>query len=111
MELSNGRNLLVERPASDVWVVRLTRPDPREQLDGAGIEDCDMYKDLHAAVLSRLAPGDSVVLNFGLVYWFPTSFYKVLLRVREGMMKRKSRMLLCGFMPRGARKHSAFQGR
>ena len=97
MELSNGRNLLLERPAANIWVVRFTRPDPRKQLDGAGVEDCDLYQDLNAAVLSRLAPGEALVLNFGLVHYFPTAFYQVLLQVRAGVLTRQARMILCAF--------------
>jgi anti-anti-sigma regulatory factor len=110
MELSNGRTLLVERPSTGVWVVRFTRPDPRVQLDGAGIEDCDMYKDLDAAVLKGLAPGEAVVMNFALVYWFPTAFYQVLLQVREGILKRKARLILCGFIPEVQESIRLFKG-
>jgi anti-anti-sigma regulatory factor len=110
MELSNGRNLLVERPATGVWVVRFTRPDPRTQLDGSGIEDCDLYKDLHAAVLSGLAPGETVVMNFALVFWFPTAFYQVLLQAREGILNRKARLVLCGFIPEVQESIRLFKG-
>lgn len=99
MELSNGRNLLVDSPAKGVWVVRFTRPDLRTQLDGAGIEDCELYQDLATAVLNRLAPGEAIILNFGLVHWFPTAFYQVLLQLREAIQQRQGRMLLCGFAP------------
>jgi anti-anti-sigma regulatory factor len=99
MELSNGRNFLLDQPAPGVWVVRFTRPDPRFQLDGAGVEDCDLYHDLRSEVLSRLAPGEALVLNFALVHYFPTAFYQVLLQVREGVVKRKARMILCAFSP------------
>ena len=99
MELSNGRNFLLVQPAANIWVVRFTRPDSREQLDGAGVEDCDLYHDLRSEVLNRLAPGEALVLNFGLVHYFPTAFYQVLLQVREGVLKHKLRMILCGFAP------------
>lgn len=110
MELSNGRNLLVECPAAGVWVARFTRPDPRVQLDGTSTEDCDLYKDLDAAVLSRLAPGEALVLNFGLVYWFPTTFYQVLLQLRENVLKKKARLVLCGFTPEAQESVRLFKG-
>jgi hypothetical protein len=110
MDLSNGRNMLVERPAAHIWVVRFTRPDPRAQLDGAGVEDCDLYKDLNTAVLSALAPGDAVVLNFGLVFWFPTTFFQVLLQVREIIVKRQARLLMCGFVPEVQESIRLFKG-
>jgi anti-anti-sigma regulatory factor len=110
MELTNGRNLLVERPAPGVWVGRFTRPDPREQLDGAGIEDCDLYQDLASAVLGGLAAGDALVLNFALVYWFPTSFYQVLLQVRAEVLKKGARLLLCGFTPEAQESVRLFKG-
>ena len=99
MELSNGRNLLVEGPSAGIWVVRFTRPDLRVQLDGAGIEDCELYQDLSTAVLNRIAPGDAVILNFGMVYWFPTAFYQVLLQFRAAVQHRKGRLLMCSFAP------------
>jgi anti-anti-sigma regulatory factor len=99
MELSNGRNLLVEQPATGVWVARFTRPDPRVQLDGFTTEDCDLYKDIDAAVVSRLAAGETLVINFALVWWFPTAFYQVLLVLRAAILKRKARLILCGFIP------------
>ena len=99
MELSNGRNLLVDSPSKGVWVIRFTRPDLRVQLDGAGIEDCELYQDLATAVLNRIAPGEAVVLNFGLIYWFPTAFYQVLLQFREAIQQRKGKLFLCSFSP------------
>ena len=110
MELSNGRNLLVERPANNLWVVRFTRPDPRVQLDGDEIEDGELYKDLNAAVLSRLVPGDVVVLNFAMVYWFTTAFYQVLLQARNGILKRQARLILCGFIPEVQESIRLFKG-
>lgn len=99
MELSKSQNLLVDNSTAGVRVVRLTRPDLRVQIDGAGIEDCELYQDLAETVLNQLADGESVVLNFGLVYWFPTAFYQVLLQFREAVNKRKGRLFLCGFSP------------
>lgn len=99
MELSAGQNLLVERPSAKVWVARLTRPDLREELDGAGVEECKLYQDLSATIVNRMASGDSVVLNFGLVHWFPTEFYQALLQLREAINKKKGRLFLCGFSP------------
>ncbi len=99
MELSKGQHLLVDSPAKGVWVARFTRPDLRVELDGAGVEDCELYQDLAATILNRVASGDSVVLNFGMVYWFPTAFYQVLLQFREALQSRKCRLFLCGFSP------------
>jgi anti-anti-sigma regulatory factor len=99
MELSSRQNLVVDRPAKGVIVARFIRPDLRVQLDGAGAEDCELYQDLTATLLSRTAAGDSVVLNFGIVYWFPTAFYQVLLQFRVALEQRKVRLFLCGFCP------------
>lgn len=110
MELSSGQNLLIDRPAPGVWVIRFTRPDPRVQLDGAGIEDCELYKDLTESVLNRLAAGESVVLNFGLVYWFPTAFYQVLLQFREAIAQRMAKLFLCGFIPENQESVRLFKG-
>jgi anti-anti-sigma regulatory factor len=110
MELSDGRNLLIDRPSAGVWIVRFTRPDLRVQLDGAGVEDCELYKELTTSVLNRISAGESVVLNFGLVHWFPTAFYQVLLQVREAIQKRKGKLFLCGFIPENQESIRLFKG-
>ena len=102
MDLSNGRNLLVGTAGPAIsGVVRFTRPDPRPQARRQrrrrrlrslqGLE--------HGGAEHALAPGDAVVFNFALVYWFPTTFFQVLLQVREIVNKRQARLLMCGFVP------------
>jgi anti-anti-sigma factor len=99
MELSSGRNLLVERPAPGVWVARFTRPDLRPQLDGIGVDDCALYQDLKATLLDRLAQGDRLVLNFGLVLYFSTAFYQVVAQLRHDLQAKQVRLLLCALVP------------
>ena len=99
MELSSRRHLLLEKPAAHVWLARFTRPDLRAQLDGAGVEDCELYKDLQEAILCHFKAGDWLVLNFGIVSYFPTSFYQLLLGVRHEIMERKGHLLLCSLEP------------
>jgi anti-anti-sigma regulatory factor len=96
MELSPGRNLLIDRVGKGVCVVRFTRPDLRAQLDGVGAEDCELYRDFQAAVLDHVASNDMVLLNFGLVLYFPTAFYQVLLQLKHALQAKQARLALCG---------------
>jgi len=99
VELSSGRNLLIERPAPGLWVARFTRPDLRPQLDGVGVDDCALYQDLKATLLDRLASGDRLVLNFGLVLYFSTAFYQVVVQLRHDLQAKQVRLLLCALVP------------
>ncbi len=110
MELSTGRNLVVERPTANVWAARFIRPDLRVQLDGAGIEDCDLYQDIHKTILHQIEPGHVLVLNFALVYYFPTAFYQVLLQLRSNILKKQARLVLCGFIPEVQESIRLFKG-
>jgi anti-anti-sigma factor len=99
MDLSSGQTLLVERPNEKVWVVRFTRPDLRPQLDGAGVEDCGLFKDFKATVLDRVPSGTRIVLNLGLVLYFPTSFYQVMLQIRQALKEKAAKLTLCALAP------------
>jgi hypothetical protein len=46
-------------------------------------------------VLAGLEPGQTLVPNFGLIEQFPTAFYSWLLKVRELVLARKARLVLC----------------
>src|SRR5438874_13830865 len=96
--MKNGthRHLIVDSPAAGVYVGRFTRPDLRAQLcDDTDIEESELYRQLEGHILSRLAAGETVVLNLGLVEPFPTKFYRCLLKVREVVNQRRARLVLC----------------
>ena len=40
-----------------------------------------------------------MVVNFGLIDWFPTAFYRLVLKVRENVQGRNARLLLCCLTP------------
>jgi anti-anti-sigma regulatory factor len=63
------------------------------------IADCSLYQELHSAALADLTEGETLVLNFGLVDWFPTAFYRLLLRVREAAEAHRVQLLLCCLTP------------
>ncbi len=93
-------NVVRDDPAPSVRVARFTRPDVRPALyDHEAIADCSLFKELDAAALSGLAPGQTVVLNFGLIDWFPTAFYRLLLQTREAVLAQGGKLLLCCFTP------------
>jgi anti-anti-sigma factor len=100
MDISSERNVVVDTPSPAIRVVRFVRPDLRPHLyDQESITDCSLYRELDAAALADLAAGKTVVVNLGLIDWFPTAFYRLLLKVREAVQARDARLLLCCFTP------------
>jgi len=96
MENSRSGQLIVDRPAAAVYVVRFTRPDVREQLcDDADIAGCELFRELEGRVLRGLAAGDTLVLNMGLLEPFPSTLFRCLLKVREVVNQRRARLVLC----------------
>jgi anti-anti-sigma regulatory factor len=88
--------LIVDNPSAVVYVARFVRPDLRKQLcDDPDILGCELFRELEAQVLNRLAAGDTLVLNLGLVEPFPTALYRFLLKVREVVNQRSGRLVLC----------------
>jgi anti-anti-sigma regulatory factor len=94
-------NVVCDRPRPGIRVVRFVRPDLRPQLDDEreAVTDCALYREVDAAALADLPAGGTVVLNFGLIDWFPTAFYHLLLRVRQAVQGRSARLLLCCLTP------------
>jgi anti-anti-sigma regulatory factor len=100
MNIQSVRNVVCDTPSPGVRVVRFARPDLRPQLyDQEAIADCSLYRELDAAALANLAAGEAAVINFGLIDWFPTAFYRLLLKVREAVQARNAQLLLCCFTP------------
>lgn len=93
-------NLLCESPADHVRVARFLRPDLRPALyDHGNVADTSLYRELRAGALDTLPPGGTLVLNFGLVDWFPTVFYSVLLKTLEEARAKGARVVVCCLPP------------
>jgi anti-anti-sigma regulatory factor len=100
MDIQSKRNIVCDTPNAGIRVVRFVRPDLRPHLyDQEAIAECSLFRELDAAALANLPAGETVVLNFGLIDWFPTAFYRFLLKVREAVQTRNARLLLCCFTP------------
>jgi anti-anti-sigma regulatory factor len=100
MASQSERNVVCDTLSPGVRVVRFVRPDLRPQLyDQEAIAECSLYRELDAAALADLPEGEAVVINFGLIDWFPTAFYRLLLKVREAVQARNARLLLCCLTP------------
>lgn len=98
MDIQSKRNIVCDTPNAGIRVVRFVRPDLRPQLyDQEAIADCALFRELDAAALADLPAGETVVINFGLIDWFPTAFYRLLLKVREAVQARNAPLLLCCF--------------
>ena len=91
--ISRTNNLIQETVARGVRVVRFLCPDLRESLD-SDADGCPLLREL-LVVVNLLKEGDTLVVNLGLVEPFPTDFYSCLLRVRQAVLARKTRLVLC----------------
>ena len=95
MDTTRSRNVILDGPAPGVRVVRFLRPDLRAELDDSG-DGGELLRELCDSALDELAPGEGVVLNLGLVEFFPSTFLDLLLRVRQLVRARRGRLVLCG---------------
>src|SRR5262249_23266339 len=95
METLRERHIVREIPRPGVRVIRFVCPDLREPIDDAeSISECTLYRELQAAALADLSEGETMVLNFGLIDWFTSAFYRLLLKVREAVQARKAHLVL-----------------
>jgi anti-anti-sigma regulatory factor len=100
MGAESQRQTVCDNPSPGVRVARFIRPDVREQLyDREAIDECALFRELHAATLGDLPAGGTVILNFGLTDYFPTAFYRLLLRFKQEVTARGVRLLLCCLTP------------
>jgi anti-anti-sigma regulatory factor len=94
--LAMMNNILFESPSDTVRIARFLRPDVRDALyDNEAIADTSLYKELKAGALDRIAGGETLILNFGLIDWFPTSFYRVLIQALQDVRAKGARITLC----------------
>lgn len=93
-------NLVVESPAPNIRVARFVRPDVRDALyDQGSIVDTTLFKELRAGAIDLLPRGGTLVLNFGLIDWFPTVFYSLLLRTLEEVRAKDGKVVVCCLPP------------
>jgi anti-anti-sigma regulatory factor len=77
--------------------MRFARPDLRQHLDEAAESATSpLFREIHAAVLSDLPSGGTLVVNLGLVGPINAAFYRCLLQMRKCVQARHGRLLLCG---------------
>lgn len=84
-----------DRPNPRVRVVRLARPDPRSAIYDGEPSQCELARDIRAAVFADLGPGDGVVLNCGLLEWFPSVLFQVFLDLRTEAQSKGGKFILC----------------
>jgi len=84
-----------DRPNSRVRVVRIARPDPRSAIYDAEPSQCELVRDIRAAAIADLGPGDGVVLNCGLLEWFPSVLFQVFIDVRSETLAKGGKLVLC----------------
>jgi anti-anti-sigma factor len=89
-------NLIFENVSESVFVARFLRPDVREAMyDHEAIGETSLFKELREGGISQLPPGGTLILNFGLIDWFPTAFYRVLIQTLHEVRARGGRLILC----------------
>jgi anti-anti-sigma regulatory factor len=72
------------------------RPDVRDALyDHEAITETSLYKELRAGGIDGLPKGGTLIMNFGLIDWFPTAFYRVLIQAFQDARNLEARILLC----------------
>ena len=100
MATASERQIVCDAPRPGVRVARFVRPDVREHLyDQGSIAECSLFRELHAALLAGNPGGGTVIVNLGLIDFFPTAFYRLLLRFKEEVAARNTRLLLCCLPP------------
>jgi anti-anti-sigma factor len=93
-------NTICEAPAENVRVVRFLRPDVRAALyDRDPVEESSLYKEILAGGIEPLPRGGTLVLNFGLIDWFPTAFYGLLLRTLQDVRAKGGHIAVCCLSP------------
>lgn len=90
-------NVVADRPSSRVRVVRFARPDPRPSLYDGEPGTCELARDIRAAAFADLEPGQGVVVNCGLLEWFPSVLFQLLLDLRNEAHTRDAKFILCRF--------------
>lgn len=89
-------NVFSETADENIRVARFIRPDVRPALyDQAAAGDTALFKELRTAAIDPLPDGGALVLNFGLIDWFPTMFYSLLLKTQEAVRAKNGRLVLC----------------
>jgi anti-anti-sigma regulatory factor len=92
--------LVCDRSRPRIRIVRFTRPDLRDILyDGEPLTESTLYRTLSAEALAGLSDGETIVMNFGLVEWFPSVFFGLLLDVNRAVHAAGARLILCSLPP------------
>src|SRR5262245_38776999 len=100
MKTQPEQYVVCEAPSPGVRVVRFIRPEYRSEVyDYEPVSDSSLYRALHDLALADLAADETVVINFGLIEWFPSRFYTLLLAVRDAVQGRNAQLLLCCLTP------------
>jgi anti-anti-sigma regulatory factor len=102
--------LIVETAALGVRVMRFVRPDLRKHLyEDGDIAQSPLFREVQHAVLSDLSRGCVLVVNLRVVELFPAALYRCLLLIRQSVLARQGRLVLCGLNPEREEIFSLFQ--
>ncbi len=90
--------LIQEQISPTIRVIRFVKPDLRSTLDSMTTDDTPLYREILNA-LHDLPDESHVIFNFGITERFPTSFFQVMMRIRQLIQARGGRVYLCSFQP------------
>jgi anti-anti-sigma regulatory factor len=110
MAFVKGKPLFQWTVIQGVKVVRFAHPDLRCQVD-VDEKGCTLFQQLRDNVLVDLQPGETLVLNFGLIEQFPTAFYSCLLMIRKAVLAVEGKLILCRLSPEHLEVFELFQAR
>jgi anti-anti-sigma regulatory factor len=82
--------------APKIRVIRFVHPDLRQHLDPIVGDSNVLFREI-SMILENLPLGERVIFNFGLVERFPTTFFQLMMRVRQQILARKGQIYLCCF--------------
>lgn len=89
-------NIIFESPSELIRIARFLRPDLRDALyDQEAVTDTALYKELFNGAINGLPSGGTIVLNFGLIDWFPTAFYRLMIRANQDVRALGGRIVVC----------------
>ncbi len=90
--------VIQEQVAPGIRTFRFVKPDLRRQLDPIIGDENVLYREI-VGQLEELGAGERVIFNFGIVERFPTSFFQLMMRVRQFVLGKQGQVYLCCFRP------------
>ena len=100
MPTIHGQYIVCDKPRPSIRVVRFICPEYRNEIyDCEPITDSSLFKDIATTALAGLAERETVVVNCGLIEWFPSRYFSLFLTLKKFVTEKKARLVLCCLTP------------